>query len=106
MLLKKTLPLRFNKYIYRDSDSGISTSTFYQWIEEIQENKKPLTVYVKQKPALEASTATIHLQILFMLTHRLNLSESNGPSAYYIHRSWAEKLQRSSLKNLIDLIPR
>jgi len=29
-------------------DLGISTSTFYDWMEEIREGKKPITIYVKQ----------------------------------------------------------
>jgi len=30
-------------------DLGISTSTFYEWMEEIKENRKPTVIYVKQQ---------------------------------------------------------
>jgi len=34
-------------------DLGISTSTFYQWMEEIGEDKKPITIYVKPDQPLK-----------------------------------------------------
>jgi transposase-like protein len=35
-------------------DLGISTDTFYRWMEELKENKKPIVVYAKpqEKPQL------------------------------------------------------